>query len=255
MALREWLRRAAVLASLLAAAGCPNRNENESALRAGSGSVASVGASPPPEAAAPRQQDASVSSASLTAEPVFALDAIGLSIRDQRVDLDSPDAERKLNGIAQEASAGHGTIRVSAARDSRLRWIRSLVRAFGASGAPAVRVTTPAGTPGATETLAISPLGQVPAHEDHCGVRATVSTTHAVELQSGKKKIKILPTQERGDSEMAKALTDTRDRMKECASTVWMLTGEQNATWGDAFDIGVAVVQAHTSATTYVMVL
>ena len=65
----------------------------------------------------------------------------------------------------------------------------------------------------------------------------------------------VLPTQERGDSGMAKALTDTRDRMKGCASTVWMLTGDPNATWGDAFDIGVAVIQANTGTSTYVMVL
>ena len=255
MALHEWFRRAAVMACLLAAAGCPNRSENGSALPAGSGSVGPVGASHPANAA-PRRQGTSVSSAPPKAEPSLALDAMGLTIHGQRVDLDSPDAERRLNGIVQRASAGHATIRVLATRDSRLRWIRSLVRALGASGALAVHVSAPtAGAPGATETLALSPLGQIPAHEDHCGVRATISTTHAVELQSAKKKSVVLPSPEGGDSDMAKALTETRDRMKDCKSTVWMLTGEQDATWGDAFDIGVAVVRANTGATTYVTVL
>jgi hypothetical protein len=253
MIYREWLRHAVVTAGLLTATGCPSRNDN--GVSGGSpGSVASFAGASPFLDASPRQRDAAASSTSPDNELVLALDGIGLAVRDQRVDLDSPDAEEKLEEIARSALSDHPTISVTAARDSRVRWIRALVRTFGVAGVRTIRVSTPtAVTAGRTPILPMTPLGQVPAQEARCGVRATIRTTHAVELQYMEKSITLLPAADRDDSEIKKALDEVRGRTTGCRSTVWMLAGEREATWGDAFDLGVAVLQSSAGAPLYIM--
>jgi hypothetical protein len=253
MVFREWLRHAVVTAGLLTAAACPSRNDN-GVSGGSSGSVASfAGASPFPDAS-PRQQEAAASSTSPDNDLVLAFDGIGLAVRDQRVNLDSPDAEERLEEIARGALSDHPTISVTASRDSRIRWIRALVRTFGAAGgARTIRVSTPtAVTAGGTPILPITPLGQLPAQEARCGVRAAIRTTHAVELQYMKKNITLLPA-EGDDSEIKKSLGEVRDGTKGCRSTVWMLASEREATWGDAFDLGVAVLQSSAGTPLYIM--
>ena len=121
-------------------------------------------------------------------------------------------------------------------------------------------VTASSGAETTAVTLKVSPLPQVPEHEDRCGARITIKADRSGELlylqKSRPTKLPPGPTAQAGP-DASSAIASLRARMKGCSSTVWMLACETNAAWGPAFDIGVTVAgaQAIPGAPRYIIVM
>jgi hypothetical protein len=186
------------------------------------------------------------------------VDQIGISIHGQRIEAPPKDPQRTLDEVVAQSSPGRGTVPIFAYRGAAIRWISALVQALGKTGVEEIDLTTP--TSGATAkpaTLKVSPLGQVPMHEDRCGGRVTFKADNEGELKYLQKGRAVkLPRGAQGAG-LSKALDEIRKRMKGCGSTLWMLAGEGRAQWGPAFDVGMEVTNADTvpGVRQYIMLL
>jgi hypothetical protein len=189
---------------------------------------------------------------------VFVVDEGGLSIRGQRIDVPvSNGAQRTLDEIVVGASPGQGAVSLYAARGAAARGVSALVEALGKTGVEEIDVITPTSGAGQKSArLKVSPLAQVPEHEDRCGARITLMGDRSGELKYLQKgKATKLPPGPQGP-DVSQALDDLRSPMKGCGSTVWMLAGAGDVRWGPAFDVGTDVAKAQgIPAPRYVMVL
>ena len=193
---------------------------------------------------------------------IFAVDEIGISIGGQRIDFPPPKgAPGTLEQIVAAASPGHGAVSLRVARGATTRSVSALMQALGKTGVEELDVVTASsGAEPTPATLKVSPLWQVPEHEDRCGAQISIRADGTGELQYLQRaKVTKLPPGPPGQAgpDVSSAIASLRARMKGCGSTVWMLAGDRNAVWGPAFDVGVAVVgaQAIPGARRYIMVL
>jgi hypothetical protein len=185
---------------------------------------------------------------------LFAVDEVGPSVRDRRVDVSGPDAEKAVEEAARQASPDRGIVTVRASRSAELRWIGALVRGTGRAGVEEVDVVTPSARGDVRVPLKISPLGQVPMQEARCGAQLTVRSDGTGDLQYLEKSVAQLPTGADA-SVMSHAFDELGARMKGCESAVWMLAGQKGAPWGPAFDAGNAASERPKGVSRFVMVL
>jgi hypothetical protein len=195
---------------------------------------------------------AAASSAAVNA-PLFAVDDMGPSVRDRRIDVSGADAENAVEEAARQASPERGVVTVRASRNADLRWIGALVRGTGRAGVEEVDIVTPSARGEVHAPLKVSPLGQVPMHEARCGARLNVRSDGTSDLQYLEKSAVQLPPADA--SAVSRALLELEARMKGCESTVWMLVGQKGAPWGPAFDGGTAASELPKGLPRFVMVL
>jgi hypothetical protein len=189
--------------------------------------------------------------------PLFAVDESAATIGDQRIDVSAVDAEKTADDIVSRASPGRGVVPVSASRNALIRWVGLVVRELGRTGVEEVDILTPSSRGTASSPLKLSPLGQVPMQEAHCGARITFRSDGTAEFQyMNKAKTKLADGPSGPD--VSRALGETRARMKGCGSAVFMFAGEQGAKWGPVFDVGTAVGASELpegTTTRYIMLL
>jgi hypothetical protein len=233
---RSRLLRTVALAGLLAAVGCGRARQ--SAPLSDAGPLASVDSGQRREA-----------------EPSFAfvVDEKGIAIRGQPIRSEPGAMDEALRRIWRDASLIEVPALVRAARLARVREVNGLTRALGQAGAGKLAIHT-SDPDGLNHVLGLSPLGQVPAHEDRCGVRVTLEEDDAVELRHlAHRPPERIP---RGP-EVPAGLERLRNEMTGCASTLWMLAGEGDAKWGAVFDLGLAISRSEVApgTTRYIMLL
>jgi hypothetical protein len=208
--------------------GCPEKERNHQARDATLLASASGERDVPPAA---------------SASPVAALsvDEGGIVAFEHRWNHPDNDDKTLREAVARVSGS---VVSIFAARAAPYLWVSALFEALGASGATGVdMVTAPAASsPDAgARILRLSPLGQVPMHEDRCGARITITARGTTELRYLKTgKPLALPPGVQGP-DLSPALADLRNRMKGCESTVWMLSGEEGTVWGAVFEVGLAV--------------
>jgi hypothetical protein len=118
-------------------------------------------------------------------------------------------------------------------------------------------MTSMAGEGRAQATLKLQPRDLVPMHEDRCGVLVTINADNTGSLKYLQKRKPITLPRGQNGPDVSTMLDSVRERMKGCESTLWMLEGAGDATWGAAFDVGLAAsgTEVVLGANRYVTIL
>jgi hypothetical protein len=154
------------------------------------------------------------------------------------------DADSKLKAIVAELPVKGKTVPVSATRTAKTQHVGALARALGEAGAAQIDVKTPDRT-GAETTLKLLPEEISGAEIPDCTVVAMIKkdNTSAVWRAKGGTAAKFLKGL--GGPDMSMTYDGMKDQMGSCASSHWLLAGEDNVLWGLVFDLGQIVAKAN----------